>query len=122
VSNGFYEPVLFPKHLPDSIRIQVVASSLIRPDEPFPHIKDDGLDQAAAPAASAGQMEETEEQLASFKDFRREALKEVETAYLRRLMRETQGNIKRACAISGLGRTRLYTLLKENNVDRMGWN
>jgi two-component system NtrC family response regulator len=36
-------------------------------------------------------------------------------------MKSTHGNIKKSCAISGLGRTRLYTLLKENDVDRMGW-
>jgi transcriptional regulator of acetoin/glycerol metabolism len=53
---------------------------------------------------------------------REEALEKADIHYLSDLMRLTRGNIKESCRISGLGRTRLYTLLKKYNISRTGWS
>lgn len=119
VTEAFYEPILFPKHLPEAIRIMAVTSGMQR-SSGVP------VAQSVEPVnalqnQSAAIFVDTNNGLPTFKECRNEALREVETQYLKKLMRETRGNIKKACVISGLGRTRLYTLLKGNNVDRMGW-
>jgi len=40
----------------------------------------------------------------------------VERDYLQELMATTQGNIQKACRISGLARARFYELLKERGI------
>lgn len=120
VSDAFYEPLLFPKHLPETIRIKAVTSGMQR--EPK-IITDKGSDSADKfeQHSQLNPSLDTPGELPTFKEFRNDALREIETDYLKKLMKATRGNIKKACSISGLGRTRLYTLLKNNNVDRMGW-
>jgi DNA-binding NtrC family response regulator len=61
----------------------------------------------AAPTAPA---------LPTIKDLREKALARVEQKYLADLMALTRGNIREACRISGLSRSRLYLLLKQYNV------
>lgn len=51
----------------------------------------------------------------------REIGHEAEKRYFRDLMALTRGSIKEACRISGLGRTRLYTLMKKHGISRPGW-
>ncbi len=113
VSEAFYEPTLFSKHLPHEIRIKAVTSTINQPGS-----QKEEIPKVILPPPTEKNPEST---LPSFRDYRRTVLQQAERAYLKRLMKSTHGNIKKSCAISGLGRTRLYTLLKENNVDRMGW-
>jgi two-component system NtrC family response regulator len=61
-------------------------------------------------------------QIPSFKIFRDTSLASAENRYFSKLMELTRGNIKQSCAISGLSRTRLYTLLKKHGIDRTGWS
>ena len=95
--------VLFPKHLPDRIRIKIARASLNNdpsrdvappegaiPSEPFPKLK-------------------------ALRDAR---IAELEHQYLKDLMRRTKGDVKEACRISGLKRARLYELMKKYNVNR----
>lgn len=116
VSEAFYEPTLFTKHLPHEIRIKAVTSTIKQPEA----LEQDEADlpevELPSPAAT-----DAATQMPTFKDYRRTVLQQAERAYLKRLMKYTHGNIKKSCAISGLGRTRLYTLLKDHDVDRMGW-
>jgi two-component system NtrC family response regulator len=52
------------------------------------------------------------------KSFRESLLLEGEKKYLQDLMKLVKGDIKDACRISGLGRARLYDLMKQYSVSR----
>lgn len=94
------EPVLFPKHLPEHIRIRLARSAVA------------GKKSGPEPAASTPKPGP----LASLKDFRDEGLARLESEYLADLMRAAARNIPEACRISGLSRSRLYTLLKKYGI------
>jgi two-component system NtrC family response regulator len=115
VSEAYYEPTLFSKHLPHEIRIKAATSAIRQP------LTGEVQHNASAPEQLPA-AQEIDLSLPTFKDYRRTILQQAERTYLKQLMQVTHGNIKKSCAISGLGRTRLYTLLKENNIDRMGWD
>ena len=92
------EPVLYPKHLPDEIRIQVLrASSVCETPEP-PRGEGPG---ASGPA------------IAPWKEYRRLAMEEVERGYLADLLRISRGNVGRAAKMSGLSPSRLYDLFRK---------
>lgn len=126
------EPILFPKHLPENIRIQVIRSNVDRK-------KNSDLPELQAYTVQKNKND----QKSKIKDFpeidllnqqpdysaphgspgtREAALELADIKYLKTLMIHTQGNIKESCRISGLGRTRLYTLLKKYNISRLGWS
>lgn len=95
------EPTLFPKHLPHHIRIKVARASI--KDKSNRRIS---LDKEA----------ESSTDLPSLQNVREAAVADVEKQYLDDLMAVTGRDIKRACKISGLSRSRLYTLLKKYNI------
>lgn len=126
VSKAYNEPILFPKHLPDNIRVHVIRSSVdlkINQNKPDHHQAyfvqkspdDEKHGNAYKPDISSVMSLKT---MVS----RDQALEEADIRYLKNLMLLTQGNIKESCKISGLGRTRLYTLLKKYNISRFGWS
>ncbi len=92
------EPILYPVHLPTYIRIQVARNGIQR--------KHAGLEKPAtdttAPAAPA-----------TLKEFHQKTVSEAEKQYFKDLMESVAGNIDEACRISGLSRSRLYSLLKK---------
>lgn len=108
MGEAFCEPMLFPKHLPNSIRVILARSAIVSPGK----AQTSGSD-TSPPAQAAG--------LPTYKEARAAALFTAEKSYLGDLMRATKGKIKTACHISGLGRSRLYALLKKHGIDRMGW-
>jgi two-component system NtrC family response regulator len=86
------EPTLYPKHLPTEIRVKVARSSI------------------KAPAHAGGEDSATAlRPIESHRD-------QMESQYLHELIAATNGDIKAACRISGLSRSRLYALLKKHNV------
>jgi two-component system, NtrC family, response regulator len=90
------EPVLYPMHLPDEIRIQVLKASA----------GGEALTSAGAgPVAADG--------LVPWKDYRRRALDDAERSYLRELLRASKGNVSRASRLSGLSPSRLYDLFRK---------
>lgn len=91
------EPILFPKHLPDDIRICSVKKSLAgrSPD-----------------SSTSGEKETGSDSLPYLKDFR----KEMDQQYLSKLVSACRGNIVEACRKSGLSKSRLYELLKLHNM------
>lgn len=95
------EPTLFPKHLPKHIRIQVARSEVTKKRRPQPGMKG----QKEAPSG-----------LPSLQAVRESALEEAEREYLKELMEQTGGSIKNATKVSGLSRSRLYTLLKKYSI------
>lgn len=92
------EPILFPKHLPDDIRIHSVRRSL-------------GRKQPEACAPNSKDTSPTDF-LPTLKDFR----KEMDRQYLARLISSCGGNVAEACRKSGLSRSRLYELLKLHDM------
>ena len=132
VSKAFNEPILFPKHLSDNIRVNAIRSSVDRKA---------GMknpDQQAYLVSRSQDDDSRSESQDFFPDIgdkiihsvlgsqtlcsRDEALEQADIRYLRNLMMMTRGNIKESCRISGLGRTRLYTLLKKYRISRLGWS
>jgi two-component system NtrC family response regulator len=93
------EPMLFPKHLPTYIRIQVARNNI--------HGKPAGKNLAATSPGAA-------QPPPSLKEIRQTAISEAERQYLLSLLQFTNGDLDKACRISGLSRSRLYTLLKKH--------
>jgi two-component system NtrC family response regulator len=93
------EPLLFPKHLPTHIRIQVARNSF--------HKKPASLDKpeinSSVPKVPP-----------KLKEIRKAAVSEAEQQYLKDLISFVGGNINEACRISGLSRSRFYTLLRKH--------
>ncbi|MCW4030833.1 MAG: sigma 54-interacting transcriptional regulator, partial [Candidatus Bathyarchaeota archaeon] len=98
-----HEPVLFPKHLPSHIRIQVARASVYKAHE--------AKERKGEPATSR-------EEFPKLQDLRESAIVEAEQQYLKDLMSITDGNIKRACGMSGISRSRLYALLKKYGTSK----
>jgi two-component system NtrC family response regulator len=92
------EPMLFPKHLPTYIRIQVARESFMKK------------------ATSQGKPEirsSVPKMPPKLKEIRKAAVSEAEQQYLRDLISFVGGDNNKACRISGLSRSRFYTLLKK---------
>lgn len=104
ISRARYEPTLFPQHLPDRIRIHVARSSIDTPPDQEPAVGE--FDNLAA--------------IPTYRDFRNTAIANLGKKYFQRLIKFTPGDIHKACQISGLGRSRLYALLKKHNLSRTG--
>ena len=92
-------PILVPKHLPYHIHVQVKRIAAAR--------------KQAQPGSLPAFGNHT---LPSLKDVREEAVSEIEEQYLKELMRQTKADIKTACRVSGLSRSRLYALLKQYEI------
>jgi two-component system NtrC family response regulator len=92
-----YEPTLFPNHLPTHVRIKAAQASLseeaLTPDRQKETAEPNGL-------------------LPKLREFREAAEKE----YLLDLITLTKGDVKKACRVSGMSRSRLYVLLKKHNL------
>jgi two-component system NtrC family response regulator len=99
------EPVLFPKHLPDHIRVHLARASIL---------------QKRSPAARAAEAPDPAGGPVSLKDFRNAELARMEKDYMSSLMRKTNGDIGEACRVSGLSRSRIYTLLKKYGLPPSG--
>ncbi|MCJ7644324.1 MAG: sigma-54 dependent transcriptional regulator [Candidatus Aminicenantes bacterium] len=92
------EPIMFPKHLPTYIRIQVARNSF--PKKP----------------ASPGKPEirsSVPKVPPKLKEIRKAAVSEAEQRYLKDLISFVGGDNNKACRISGLSRSRFYTLLRK---------
>jgi two-component system, NtrC family, response regulator len=95
------EPTFFPKHLPDSIRIQFTQNVINHNS-----LKDDSSEEVLSPLPILGK----------WKEFREEAISRLEKQYVERLMNQAQGKISAAGRIAGLSRARLYALLSKHHV------
>ena len=104
-----HDPTLFPKHLPAGIRIRIARASINRSSQ-------------VTMQEPQAQNDTTAATLPRYREFRQSVVDEAEKKYLRNLMALAHGNIKKACHLAGLGRTRLYTLLKKHAVSRFGWS
>ncbi|MBU0769518.1 MAG: sigma-54 dependent transcriptional regulator [Proteobacteria bacterium] len=92
-----YEPTLFPNHLPTDVRIKAARASLSKE------------------VLSLQNRKNTAEYnwlLPKLREFREAA----EKKYLLDLIAIAGGDIKKACRVSGISRSRLYSLLKKHNL------
>jgi two-component system, NtrC family, response regulator len=90
------DPILYPFHLPAHIRIRISQKSLISRKE----------------VKTPNQEEIFKENFLSFKETRQAA----EEQYLKTLIAHTGKNIEKVCRLSGLSRSRLYTLLNKYHL------
>ncbi len=97
--NARQERVLFPKHLPVHIRVHVARSAMGQKE-----------------TADAPDVTPSAPVFPLIKDLREKAIAQAEETYLKELMALTKGNIREACRISGLSRSRLYLLLKRYSI------
>ncbi len=98
------EPVIFPKHLPNHVRAQIARDSVSK--EPA---------NTVSPRNRAG----LPRPLPKLQDVREASIADAEQHYLKELMSVTKSNIKEACRISGLSRSRLYALLKKYQISQI---
>jgi two-component system NtrC family response regulator len=96
------EPMLFPKHLPTYIRIHVARSF-------FP--------EKSASQEKPSLSSSVPKVPPKLKEFRKAAVSEAERRYLKDLISYAGGDNNKACRISGLSRSRFYTLLKKYRPD-----
>ncbi|MCB2188375.1 MAG: sigma-54 dependent transcriptional regulator [Deltaproteobacteria bacterium] len=104
-------PTLHAKHLPSYIRInlaQSVRGQSHRPALPVPLAAD-------IPAASPS-LPPAPPPLPRLQTLREAAIEKLEQEYLLELMEATGGRIEAACKISGLSRSRIYTLLRKYKI------
>jgi two-component system NtrC family response regulator len=102
VSASGGEPTVFPKHLPVYIRVQLARSSVGQ---------ESASSDTGAPAAEA----EPSASFPKLAGIRAAAIAEAEQRYIRELVALTE-DMRTACAISGLSRSRLYAILKKYGV------
>ncbi|MES0445686.1 MAG: sigma-54 dependent transcriptional regulator [Desulfobacterales bacterium] len=103
ISAARSEDTLFSKHLPTRIRVQAARASISKKTHDTERSEKNDVSHNTFP---------------SMKLFRESLLLEGERKYLQDLMKLVKGDIKEACRISGLGRARLYDLMKQYSVSR----
>lgn len=85
---------LYPIHLPEAIRIAMMKKHL----------------QSKIPTA------DPITEIMPWKAHRKAALEREEEIYLKAVMRVAQGNVKKACELSGISQTWLYELLSKHGI------
>lgn len=95
------EKTVYAQHLPQSVRIRVAKSILIRNRD------ESGIGNAVTTGETALEIRET------LKDFKTR----MEREYLTRLLRAHGKSIQKMVSISGLSRSHLYAVLKKHNLE-----
>lgn len=103
-------PVLYPVHLPHSIRIRRTLSRLSEGR------KKESPSRLGGGPESEVHIDGMPEPLPPLKVVRDAAIQRVEETYLSRLLKQTDRDLDRSAAISGLSKNRLYVLMKKFNL------
>ena len=93
-------PTLYPKHMPPQLRLGGV--------------REDRWPATASETAKPDISHASE--LPPLRQYRAQVMEKAEGAYLKRLWELAQGDLPRACAISGLSQPRLYGLLRQHRI------
>ncbi|WP_303721899.1 sigma-54 dependent transcriptional regulator [Malonomonas rubra] len=101
IATARFEQTLFPKHLPNHIRVQVAQSSL----------ESSNSEDAVVSGKQVHRLPKLHE-------FRETIYAQAEKQYLQDLTEVTGKDIPEACRISGLSQSRLYALLKKYSISR----
>lgn len=94
-----FESMLFPKHLPINLRIEVTRSTIKRESPPESPLQQND-------SSSLPQLHELRESMYA----------SAEKQYLKDLMTLTNNSVPEACHVSGLSPSRLYALLKKQGI------
>lgn len=99
LSEARYDPILFPVHLPTSVRSQLAKLSVKRknPDGPF-----------------SGEEKKTVDQVPKLKDM----IETVEKNYFQDLISLTRGDIQEICRLSGLTQSNVYLRFKKYGLSK----
>ncbi len=97
------ERILFPEDLPTSIRVKLARNSV-------------APQQVVAPSPDPQELIRLPENLPPLKEFRNQIIDEAQRMYCLKLLEITGGSKQQACQISGLSRSRLYSLLKQYDI------
>ena len=92
-------PTLYPKHLPEHIRMHAIGGRQKELEEVYTDI----FSSMAGPEGGFPPL----------RDYRRSAIESIERWYIAKLMPHCGGDIDKACDVSGLKRARLYQLIKK---------
>lgn len=101
LSSARFEPTLFTKHLPTSVRIEVARAAV------------DHETELEVPFTA-----DSVQNLPKLNDYREAVYNEAEKNYLCDLLALAGQNIREACRISGLSQSRLYALVKKHEISR----
>ena len=101
ISAARAEPIIFPKHLPTYIRVQLARLAMASQN---------------SPQETQNESCETPRMLPNLVEVRETAVADAEGSYLKEVLISTKGNIPEACRIAGVSRSRFYALLKKYNL------
>jgi two-component system NtrC family response regulator len=101
-SSGLGEPVLYPIHLPVNIRVSVTRNSVGKKREKTPETKVSQILKNGIPP--------------SWNTYKQSGMSALQRQYFKDLLEYSNGNIEIVSSISGLGRARLYELLKKHGL------
>lgn len=120
------EPLFFARHLPASIRASLARSAFTKKESPATPAAPTMSESYAAEeealtarevALVAGEAPKGPEFMPiKWQDFRRTMVEDGERRYLVELLAMTEGEVKRAAALSGLSAPRLYELLRKHRI------
>lgn len=98
-------PILYPQHLPVKIRTQIAKASVGRNESQ----KIDSVNISSTVLSST-------ESIKSYKNFKEELQETGEQLYFSRIGELSNGDVKTACELSGLSRSRLYFFLQKYQI------
>lgn len=102
---AFDDPILYPLHLPVEIRAK--AARLSMAGKTFPWVEKNTW---------ADKRLETDKPIPPYTEFRSILLDNGEREYFRQIVSRSGGNIRKACQISGLSRSRFYHFLQKHDI------
>ena len=95
-------PILYPKHIPEHIRTQIITRASVHGNAPHDNWN-------ILPVNFS-------DELPTLKKYRAGIIETAEKKYLFELMNYCAGGVDQVCHVSGLKRARLYQLLKKYNI------
>lgn len=104
--NAYGHAELFAFHLPERIRIAMLKRSFA------------SQESDCSGTALSGLMPGQNSELPRYKEFRNQVMEQADKQYFTRLMEAACWDIERACKISELGKSRIYSQLKLHGIEK----
>ena len=101
------EAVLYPNHLPVHIRTAAIRATMEPSEVPVPEL---------LPTVPGNAQDDRVDLALSYKDYRTRLLEEGEQRYFEHVSAASGGDIKEACRLSGLSKSRFYHFLKKHGL------
>ncbi len=107
-------PILYPMFIPSEIRIDFANKKLYGGKS---ETSEDSIDPPIFTSIHSSLSSLAP--LPELKLFREQAINEIESLYLKSVFQQTDGDIDRAITISGLSKSRMYSLIKKYNLKNL---